>query len=180
PNEAQPITPAVEKAMENNIRVIIVDRKTSSQNYSAYVGASNYEVGEDAASFANSFLKGKGNIMEVSDIPGSSADIDRHKGFIDLVKTYPGIKFIAKVYLEGDVNPSGEKLTQFLQSHPDVDLIFAQNDRLALSASRVCKKMELDQKIKIIGVDGLIGENGGIDLVEKGILKATILYPTGG
>src|SRR5256885_6342076 len=107
PNEAQPITPIVEKAMGNNIRVIIVDRRTSTQNYSAYVGASNYEVGEDAASFANSFLKGKGNIMEVSDIPGSSADIDRHKGFLDLISTYPGIKYLNKVYLEGDVNPSG-------------------------------------------------------------------------
>ncbi|MFL5787652.1 MAG: substrate-binding domain-containing protein [Flavisolibacter sp.] len=180
PNEAQPITPIVEKAMGNNIRVIIVDRRTSSQNYSAYVGASNYEVGEDAASFANSFLKGKGKVMEVSDIPGSSADIDRHKGFLDLISTYSGIKYLNKVYLEGDVNPSGEKLAKFLQSVPDINLIFAQNDRLALSASRVCKEMGLDQKISIIGVDGLVGANGGIDLVEKGILKATILYPTGG
>ena len=65
-------------------------------------------------------------------------------------------------------------------STKDVQLIFAQNDRLAFGASRVCRKLGLDQKIKIIGVDGLPGENGGIDLVEKGTLKATILYPTGG
>jgi cell division protein FtsL len=38
----------------------------------------------------------------------------------------------------------------------------------------------LDKKIKIIGVDGLAGHNGGIDLVERGIIKATVLYPTGG
>ena len=67
-----------------------------------------------------------------------------------------------------------------MQSRSDIQLIFGQNDRLAFAAYNVCKKLGLDEKIKIIGVDGLPGKNGGIDLVEKGILKATILYPTGG
>ena len=180
PNEAAPITPIVEKAFTKGIKVIIVDRKTISQNYTAYVGASNYEVGVNAATFANAFLKGNGNVLEVSDIPGSSADIDRHKGFTDFLKEHTAIKYIGKVYEEGDENPSGEKLSQFLKADSNVQLIFAQNDRLAFSASKVCKNMELNKKIKIIGVDGLPGENGGIDLVEKRILEATILYPTGG
>ena len=180
PNEAAPITPIVEKAFTKGIKVIIVDRKTISQNYTAYVGASNYEVGVNAATFANAFLKGNGNVLEVSDIPGSSADIDRHKGFTDFLKEHTAIKYIGKVYEEGDENPSGEKLSQFLKADSNVQLIFAQNDRLAFSASKVCKNMELNKKIKIIGVDGLPGENGGIDLVEKRILEGTILYPTGG
>jgi signal transduction histidine kinase len=44
----------------------------------------------------------------------------------------------------------------------------------------VCKQQGLDKKILIIGIDGLPGQNGGIDLVDRGMLKATILYPTGG
>ena len=86
PNEAVPITSIVEKAYNKGIKVIIVDRRTSSQNYTAYVGASNYEVGVNAATFANSILKGQGKILEVSDLPGSSADIDRNKGFKDFIK----------------------------------------------------------------------------------------------
>ncbi len=155
PNEAAPITSIVEKAITRGIRVIILDRRTLSQNYTAYVGASNYEVGANAATFANSTLKGKGNILEISDTPGSSADIDRHHGFTDLVKKYPKIKYISKIYLKGDENPSGENLIQFLKSYPAIQLIFAQNDRLAFSAYQVCKKMGLDQKIKIIGLPGM-------------------------
>jgi signal transduction histidine kinase/AraC-like DNA-binding protein len=180
PNEAAPITPIVEKAFEKGIRVIIVDRRTLSQNYTAYVGASNYEVGAVAATFANSILGGKGNVMEISDIPGSSADIDRHKGFTDFVKKYPGLQFVAKVYEEGDEHPSDVNSTRFLKANPDIQLIFAQNDRLAFSAYNACEKLRLENKIRIIGVDGLTGENGGINLVEAGILKATVLYPTGG
>ena len=180
PNEAAPITPIVEKAFASGIKVIIVDRKTISQNYTAFVGASNYEVGINAATFTNAILKGVGNVLEVSDIPGSSADIDRHRGFTDFLKKSPGIKYVTKVYEAGDENPSGDKLTQFLQADSNIQMIFAQNDRLAFSASKVCKQMGLDKRIKIIGVDGLPGENEGIDLVEKRILEATILYPTGG
>ena len=74
----------------------------------------------------------------------------------------------------------GKTIYRCIAITKDIELIFAQNDRLAFAAYNVCKKLGLDQKIKIIGIDGLPGENGGIDLVEKGILKATILYPTGG
>ncbi|MEO7767339.1 MAG: substrate-binding domain-containing protein, partial [Ferruginibacter sp.] len=180
PNEASPITSVVEKAFRKGIRVIIVDRRTLSENYTAYVGASNYEVGASAATFANSILKGKGNVLEISDIPGSSADIDRHKGFTESIKQYPGIRYVSKVYEEGDEHPSDKQGTRFLKTNPDIQLIFAQNDRLAYSAYNACKKMGLAEKIKIIGVDGLTGENGGINLVENGILNGTVLYPTGG
>lgn len=180
PNEAAPVTPIVEKAFKKGIGVIVVDRVTTSQNYTAYVGADNYEVGVNAATFANSLLRSRGNVLEVSDIPGSSADIGRHKGFTGFIKQYPGITYVTKLYEEGDENPSGEKLTKFLQATPGIQLIFAQNDRLAFSGYKVCRALGLDKKISIIGVDGLAGPNGGLDLVERGILKATILYPTGG
>ncbi len=180
PNVAAPITPVVEKAYQKGIKVIIVDRRTLSDNYTAYVGASNYEVGESAAAYANSILKGKGNVLEISDIPGSSADIDRHTGFTDQIKKYVGINFISKIYEAGDEHPSEANTIKFLQSNPEIQVIFAQNDRLAFSAYNACKSLGLDKKIKIIGVDGLAGPNGGIDLVDRGIIKATVLYPTGG
>jgi signal transduction histidine kinase/AraC-like DNA-binding protein len=180
PNEAAPITPVVEEAYRKGIRVIIVDRRTSSEDYTAYVGASNYDVGTTAASLANSILEGKGSVLEVSDIPGSSADIDRHNGFISGLKQYPGLKYVSKVYEEGDEHPSNKNSTGFLQAHPEIQLVFAQNDRLAFAVYNACKKLGVEHSMKIIGVDGLPGENGGIDLVEKGMIKATILYPTGG
>ncbi len=180
PQEAAPITPIVEEAFDKGIKVIIVDRRTLSENYTAYVGGSNFDVGATAASFANSILKNGGNVLEISDIPGSSADIDRHEGFIKTLKDFNKLHYVGKIYEKGDENPSNENATLFLKTHPDIQLIFAQNDRLALSTYNACNKLGITSKIKIIGVDGLPGVNGGIDLVEKGKLEATILYPTGG
>ncbi|TLU92186.1 substrate-binding domain-containing protein [Dyadobacter sediminis] len=180
PNEAEPITPIAEKAYQNGIPVIILDRRTNSDQYTAYVGADNVEVGQIAGAYTNTLLKGGGKVIEISEKPGSSADIDRHKGFMETVKHFPGIELVAKLDGDWDKYSFEAPLTKLLKTHSDIDVIFCQNDRRALAAFQVCKNLGLEQKIRLIGVDGLTGPNGGIDLVDKGVLNATILYPTGG
>jgi len=183
PAEAEPITPIIEKAYSKNIPVILVDRNIISKNYSAYIGANNYKVGLDAGAYANSLLKGKGNVLEIGGVDvGSSADIGRHNGFKDFIKQYPGIKYVARLSEDWDAAPAeAEKdLTEELIKNNNIQLIFTQNDRIGLGCFRVCQKLGIDKKIFITGVDGLPGQNGGIDLVNRGMLKATILYPTGG
>ena len=183
PAEAEPIAPIIEKAYNKGIPVILVDRSTLAKNYTAFIGANNYKIGIDAGTYANSLLRSKGTVLEIAGPDaGSSADIGRHTGFSDIIKKYPGIRVFPRFSADWDKFPAEwERLfTKELQSLNNIDLIFAQNDRLGFAAYKVCKKLGLDKKIKIIGIDGLPGKEGGIDLVEKGILKATILYPTGG
>src|SRR5438552_1957835 len=183
PNEAAPITPIIDKVYKEGTPVIVVDRNILSKNYTAFIGTSNYNIGLNAGNYANALLKGKGNVMEIGGLDvGSSADIGRHNGFKDFIKQYPGIKFIKRISQNWDGAPAeaGKELADELIKNDDIQLIFAQNDRIGFGAYKVCKKLGIDKKIFIIGVDGLPGENGGIDLVEKGILKGTILYPTGG
>ncbi len=180
PNAAQPITPIVEKAYQQGIPVIVVDRRTASDQYTAYVGANNVEVGRTAGIYANALLKGAGNIVEIGESPGSSADIDRHRGFADAINRYPGIKLVAKLEGDWDKQSFAGTLTHLLKTQPTINLIFAQNDRTALKAFRVCQQLGVSQQIKIIGVDGLPGKNEGIDLVDRHVLSGTVLYPTGG
>lgn len=180
PNAAQPITPIVEKAYQQGIPVVILDRRTDSDQYTAYVGADNVEVGQNAGLYANQLLKGTGNVVEIGESPGSSADIDRHRGFMNAISNHPGIRLIAKLEGDWDKRSFADKLTALLTNKPAVQLIFAQNDRTALKAYTVCRQLGLDKQVKIIGVDGLPGPNEGIDLVDRDILSATVLYPTGG
>ncbi|GAB2577783.1 hybrid sensor histidine kinase/response regulator transcription factor [Spirosoma areae] len=180
PNAALPITPIAEKVYQQGIPVIVVDRRTASDQYTAYVGADNVEVGRTAGTYASALLHGTGNVVEIGESPGSSADIDRHRGFMEAINPHPGIRVVSKLEGDWDKRSFAGKLTQLLAAQPAVDLIFAQNDRTALKAYAVCQKLGLAKRVKIIGVDGLPGKNEGIDLVERGILSATVLYPTGG
>lgn len=183
PNEAEPVTPIIEKAYAQGIPVILVDRNIQSKKYTAFIGASNYKVGSDAGTYTNALLKGTGNVIEIGGLDvGSSADLGRHNGFRDFLRQYPGINYVSRLNQDWDASPgkAEKELTDELIKHTEVNLIFAQNDRIAFGAYRVCKKSGIEKNIFIIGVDGLPGPNGGIDLVEKGLIKATILYPTGG
>ncbi len=181
PNEAEPLTPVIDKVYKEGIPVIVVDRNILSKNYAAFIGASNYKVGSAAASYANALLKGNGNIVEVNGaLKGSSADIQRHQGFMDFIKSHPGLTVKGRCIVDTVRGEIVDQLTPFLKANNDIELMYCHDDRVAFTASKLCSKLGLSDKIAIIGIDGLPGTNNGIDLVERGLLKATILYPNGG
>ena len=61
-----------------------------------------------------------------------------------------------------------------------INYVFAFNDEIAYNTWKIAKSKGVEKTIKFIGIDGLNGDNNGIQLVQKGILSASILYPTGG
>jgi signal transduction histidine kinase/DNA-binding response OmpR family regulator len=174
PNEAKPLTPIIEKIYDSGIPVVVVDRRIDSKKYTAFIGASNFEVGQDAGFYAASILNGKGNIIEMAGLPaGASPAIDRHNGFMKAISPYPGLKFIKKL-------DNLEKVEAELKTNPYLDLIYAQNDPMAMDSYNICKKLGIEKRIKIIGIDGLSIKDGGLDMVANKYISATVLYPTGG
>ncbi len=179
PNEAGPLTPVVEEAYRKGIPVIVIDRKISSPLYTAYVGADNYEVGKMAGEYAVNLLKGKGNIIEITVLPGSSPAQERHKGFIDVITMHPSIRLVQEINGEWLKDTDEEKVFSIIKQPASVDLVFAQNDFLALKIADLYHKKGF-KKPQIIGVDGLPGKGEGMQLVSDKVITATMLYPTGG
>ena len=97
PNESEACTPVIEKAYQQGIPVILVDRKIATESYTAYVGANNYQIGKEAGLYAIGVLKGKGNIAEVRGTKGSTSDAERHKGFVDALAKAPEIQIVATI-----------------------------------------------------------------------------------
>jgi signal transduction histidine kinase/DNA-binding response OmpR family regulator len=180
PNEVEPLTPIVDEAYKKGIPVILMERRTASHNYTAYVGADNYEVGKNAGTTAAALLKGKGTVLEITGLPGSSPAVDRHRGFVEMMHKYPEIRLLTQINGDWERGSVEKNLPAVLKQHPEIDLIYAQNDRMALGTWELLQRESLTKRIKIIGVDGLPGPNEGIDFVAKGLFDATILYPTGG
>ena len=100
PNEAEPLTPIVKEIYQKGVPVIVVDRKITSSFYTAYVGADNYQIGKMAGEYTASLLKGKGNIIEVSGLPGSSPAIERQNGYANAINKYPSLKIIKRCIWE--------------------------------------------------------------------------------
>ena len=83
PNEAKPLTPVVEEVFTQGIPVVIIDRKTASNLYTSFVGADNYEIGKMAGNYVGNILNGKGNVIQIIGLPGSTPAIERQKGFTE-------------------------------------------------------------------------------------------------
>ena len=180
PNEADALTPVVEKVHNQGKPVIIIDRKISSPAYTSYVGGDNYEVGKIAGEYAGSILKGSGNVLEITLLPQSSPAVERHQGFLNAINKYPGLKLLKEINGELLKQDDDTTVMGILKRNPDIDLIFAQNDFLAKRVNNLYKKISTNKKPKIIGVDGLPGEGEGLEMVADKQITATMLYPTGG
>ncbi len=180
PVQAAPITPIVEKAFKKGIPVLIVDRKINGENYTAYLGADNYQIGTNAANYLASLTTEPKNIIEIKGLLGSSPASERSSGFNNIINDIPNLSVVKTIQGNWESYSIKDSLSKILDSIKNVDYIFAHNDRMALGAWEVLKEKRLEKTIKIIGVDGLNGPNGGVELVQDEVLMATLLYPTGG
>ena len=182
PNQVATISPAIDRAFDKGIPVIVFERKTSSQKYTAFISADNYEMGRVMGEYIVSRLHGQGNVLEIKGLEGSSPAIERHNGFMDAIKVASGIKVIGS--LQGDwTEPTAYEATrQWLNNNKDVrvDLVFGANDRTAMGARKALSTLNSQLSTLFCGIDGLPGENGGIKLVRDSLLDASYIYPTHG
>lgn len=177
PNEAEAITPVIEKVYDAGIPVILVDRKINSEKYTAYVGADNYEIGRRAGEYIADRLKGKGRVIEIAGLKGSTPAVERHRGMVEALKAAPDVQVIASVEAGWFQQKAGEVMDSLLDVYPQVDLVFAQNDRMAIGAYEKARQKKRAGQIAFVGVDAVAG---GVESVAEGKLDATFIYPTGG
>ena len=152
PNQVATISPAIDRAFDQGIPVIVFERKTNSQKFTAFISADNYEMGRIMGEYIVSRLKGRGRVLEIKGLQGDWTEPRAHT-----------------------------IVSQWLAAHPDtpVDLVFGMNDRSAIGARTAF--IEAGRKLPLFcGVDGLPGENGGICQVRDSILDASYIYPTHG
>ena len=70
PNQLSAISKSVERAYDKGIPVILYDRKTNSDKYTAFIGCDNYTIGKSMGTFIAQQLQGKGRIVEISGVKG--------------------------------------------------------------------------------------------------------------
>ncbi|MCU4165881.1 substrate-binding domain-containing protein [Carboxylicivirga caseinilyticus] len=180
PIEIDAIEPLLEEVYQSGLPVILIDRKINSDNYTTYVGGDNVLIGNTAGTYLVDKLKGQGEIIEILGSLNSSPAIERMVGFDNVISRYPGIKVIDKIYTNWNNKVVLDSLPSILQSHSNIRAIYAHTDFLAAAASEVVRNVLPDKDVIIVGIDGSPEVGGGIELVEKNIIDATLIYPTGG
>ena len=191
PNQVQTISPAIDRAYDRGIPVIVFERKTNSKKYTAFISADNYEMGHVMGQYIASQLHGHGRVMEIMGLLGSSPAIERHKGFADAMAQHPGIEVVATLQGDWTEKSAYKAVRQWGEAEGKsetrpIDYVFGQNDRMAMGARQAMAELATAtsggvQRVGFFcGIDGLPGEGGGIRLVRDSLLSATYIYPTHG
>jgi len=181
PNQVATISPAIDRAYDKGIPVIVFERKTSSEKHTAFISADNYEMGHVMGEYIASRLHEKGRVVEIMGLKGSSPAIERHSGFADALKNYPAIDIVATLQGDWTEESAVKAINDYKGDLTNIDFVFGQNDRMAMGARKAMSEVTSGGEApKFCGIDGLPGENGGIRLVRDSILDATYIYPTHG
>lgn len=180
PNEGAAMTPVVEEAFAKGIPVIVVDRKILSDKYTAFIGADNYEIGKAVGNYVATHLNGKGRIAEITGLLSSTPAVERHQGFVSAISHHPGMELLCSEDAGWLRQPAGVRMDSILSRYPDIDLVYAQNDRMAAGAYEAARRRGKAEGIDFIGIDALPGKGYGLEMVLDSTLTATFIYPTGG
>ncbi|WP_207857886.1 substrate-binding domain-containing protein [Lucifera butyrica] len=179
PNDASVLTPVVAKAYKK-IPVIVLDRAVEGYDYTLFIGPDNHSIGKQAGKFVADLLGSRGgNIIEIQGLNGSPPVRDRSEGFQEVIDKYGNIKILDRVAADWQRDKAEDEMKKILKKYPDVDIVFAHNDPMALGAYKATRELGL-QGVSFVGIDGLPGANGGLQLVKDGILQGTFTCPTGG
>ena len=179
PNDATDLTPIVAQAYKQ-IPVIVLDRGVEGYEYTLYIGPDNKSIGREAGKYIAELLgSAGGNVVEIegpADLPSVK---ERNAGFREAIQQHPNIQVVRTIIADWQRDEAEDKMAQVLDQRADIDAVFAHSDYMALGAYKAADKRGL-KNIKFIGIDGFDGPNGGVQLVEEGVLQGTFTCQTGG
>jgi len=157
-------------ANTGGVPVVAFDRMPESGDLKAFIGYDAIQAGKNGAKAMGEALGGRGKIVEIQGIMGTSVAQERSKGFNEGIKAFPGIKIVATQPAEFDRGKALNVMTNVLQSNRDIDGVYAANDEMALGVIAALKAAGLTDKVKVVGNDGIAD---AVKAIKDGTLYAT-------
>jgi len=178
PRNAALMTPIISRAYQNGIATVLLSRSINGDQYSSFIHPDNRAIANKAAHFIAKKLNRKGNIFILQHIPTSTPGIHRTEGFMEAIRDYPDIEIVTMRVANSLRAEAISQTEAVLKEGVQFDAIYAQSDSMAIGAIMALKKYNIDPKsIVITGIDYI---SEARELIRKGEMDASYLYPTGG
>jgi ribose transport system substrate-binding protein len=178
PSGSREIVPAIVKANRAGIPVVILDTRVHPQTLqeaggkvASFIGSDNFEGGKLAGEFIVKKLGGTGKVAVLEGIPGHETGDSRLKGFHTAVDAHPGMQVVASQTANWERDQGYNVFQNILQSHPQVQALFACSDLMALGAVEAIAAAGKTGKISVVGFDAFLEAR---EAVLKGTMDATI------
>lgn len=168
PTDSDAVGAAIKLANRSKIPVITLDRGANSGVVVSHIASDNVSGGKMAGEFIIKTLGGKGNVVELEGIAGTSAARDRGKGFNDAIAG-TALKVVSRQTADFDRTKGLSVMENILQAQGSIDAVFAHNDEMALGALKAIQGSK--RKILVVGFDAT---DDAVAAVKAGSMAATV------
>src|SRR5215216_1908715 len=149
PSSATALNPVIQQAAARGIKVVSIDQRVSAPG-AWNVTNDQVAYGALGATWLFKKLGGKGNVVEMRGIAGVPADTDRHKGFMQAKKKFPGIKIVKQTFTGWSFAPGGKQMLDILNSGVKVDGVWTSGiDYTVVNAFKTAGK----PYVPVVGAD---------------------------
>ncbi|MDA3938837.1 MAG: ribose ABC transporter substrate-binding protein RbsB [Spirochaetia bacterium] len=170
PTDADAIVPSIKKANAAGIPVFTIDRGAAGGDVVSHIASDNVAGGKMAAEYMVELLGGKGNVVELEGIAGTSAARDRGKGFNSVVSGNSGLSVVARQTANFNRAEGLSVFENILQAQSEISAVFAHNDEMILGAVQAAEAAGRTGII-FIGFDAV---DDAVNAVKSGKLAATV------
>jgi ribose transport system substrate-binding protein len=178
PSGSKEVVPAIVKANQAGIPVIIVDTRVNPETLQAangktagFIGSDNLEGGRVAGEFIAKQLGGKGKVAVLEGIPGHETGDSRLKGFREVIAKHPEMQIVSSQTANWERDQGFNVFQNMLQAHPEIQALFACSDLMALGAVEAIAAAGKTGKIIVVGFDAF---SEAREAVTKGTMQATV------
>ncbi len=176
PTDSDAVVPSIQKANEAGIPVFTVDRGANGGTVVSHIASDNVAGGRMAAEFLCNAIGGKGNVVELQGIAGSSAARDRGQGFNDyMAASCKDVVIVAQQTANFNRDEGLSVFENILQAQPEIAAVFAHNDEMILGAIQAAEAANREG-IVFVGFDAV---DDAVAAVKDGKLAATVAQQPG-
>jgi ribose transport system substrate-binding protein len=157
PSDPDALIPAVKKAWEARIPVVIIDSMLSEsgqQYYQSFLATDNRKAGELAAKALIEKVGTEGKIAVMSYVAGAGSEIGRVGGFTDYIKGNSKLEIVGPFYSQSQMATALNQTTDVLAANSDLKGIFGANEPTAIGMGRAIKQAGKAGQVVAVGFDG--------------------------
>jgi galactofuranose transport system substrate-binding protein len=163
PREEAPLVPAVMRAKQAGIPVFLVDRSVdanaaqAARDYVSFLGSDFVDQGRRVAEWVIENYEGdEGVIIELEGTTGSSPANDRKRGFDERIAEDGRFTVVASQSGDFARDQGRQVMETLLQSHPEVDIVYAHNDEMAIGAIQALEAAgrQPGEDVLVVSIDG--------------------------
>jgi ribose transport system substrate-binding protein len=169
PSQPKAAIPTFNKAKEAGIPVILIDTDADFGDKVSFIGTENYEAGKLAGKYIADLLNNGDKVAIIRGAMGDNTHNQRTDGAKEIFDS-KGIQSIVQP-ADSDRAKAVSVTENILTSNPDVKVVYATSDEMALGALKAVKSAGKTDQIKVIGFDG---SPEGLQSILDGGLTASI------